>query len=142
MVVPKTVYILCFLFCFKIVLNCECPFKAPEPPVTVPLFNDYKPEKVVINDIDYGYPFHLGGVIVLQHPVVSGVQVFPHKCPAPYRPPVEEELKAIFADLVADNYTFIDRLFTSKKLCTFHIALQCAKHHLNYYHAAHYRPVE
>ena len=105
--VPKTVYLFCFLFCFKIVLNCECPFKAPEPPVTVPLFNDYKPEKVVINDIDYGYPFHLGGVIVLQHPVVSGVQVFPHKCPAPYRPPVKEELEAIFADLVADNYTFI-----------------------------------
>ena len=105
--VPKTVYLFCFLLCFKIVLNCECPFKAPEPPVTVPLFNDYKPEKVVINDIDYGYPFHLGGVIVLQHPVVSGVQVFPHKCPAPYRPPVKEELEAIFADLVADNYTFI-----------------------------------
>ena len=105
--VPKTVYLFCFLFCFKIVLNCECPFKAPEPPVEVPLFNDYKPEKVVINDIDYGYPFHLGGVIVLQHPVVSGVQVFPHKCPAPYRPPVKEELEAIFADLVADNYTFI-----------------------------------
>ena len=105
--VPKTVYLFCFLLCFKIVLNCECPFKAPEPPVTGPLFNDYKPEKVVINDIDYGYPFHLGGVIVLQHPVVSGVQVFPHKCPAPYRPPVKEELEAIFADLVADNYTFI-----------------------------------
>ena len=105
--VRKTVYLFCFLLCFKIVLNCECPFKAPEPPVTVPLFNDYKPEKVVINDIDYGYPFHLGGVIVLQHPVVSGVQVFPHKCPAPYRPPVKEELEAIFADLVADNYTFI-----------------------------------
>ena len=105
--VPKTVYLFCFFLCFKIVLNCECPFKAPEPPVTVPLFNDYKPEKVVINDIDYGYPFHLGGVIVLQHPVVSGVQVFPHKCPAPYRPPVKEELEAIFADLVADNYTFI-----------------------------------
>ena len=105
--VPKTVYLFCFLLCFKIVLNCECPFKAPEPPVTVPLFNDYKPEKVVINDIDYGYPFHLGGVIVLQHPVVSGIQVFPHKCPAPYRPPVKEELEAIFADLVADNYTFI-----------------------------------
>ena len=105
--VPKTVYLFCFLFCFKIVLNCECPFKAPEPPVEVPLFNDYKPEKVVINDIDYGYPFHIGGVIVLQHPVASGVQVFPHKCPAPYRPPVKEELEAIFADLVADNYTFI-----------------------------------
>ena len=105
--VPKTVYLFCFLFCFKIVLNCECPFKAPEPPVEVPLFNDYKPEKVVINDIDYGYPFHIGGVIVLQHPVASGVQVFPHKCPAPYRPPVKEELEAIFADLVADNYSFI-----------------------------------
>ena len=103
MVVPKTVYLLCIIFCFKIVLNCECPSKPPEPPVDVPLFDDYEKEKVVINDIDYGYPIHIGGVVALQHPIVSAVQVLPHKCPSPYRPPVKEELEAIFAELGDDD---------------------------------------
>ena len=94
----KTSFVfLCLVLILKPSLSCKCPTKTPDPPLEIKKFEDYTKQKIVIDGVDYGYPFHFGDAIFLQNSVQAnrGPYQIVHKCPRGYRPVLNDELEAM-----------------------------------------------
>lgn len=102
----KTSFVfLCLVLILKPSLSCKCPTKTPDPPLEIKKFEDYTKQKIVIDGVDYGYPFHFGDAIFLQNAVQAnrGPYQIVHKCPRGYRPVLNDELEAMLKEVGADQ---------------------------------------